>query len=158
MLLHGLKPHLVDVGSTLATGQWNEALQALELSQIQVGREHGDHEESSLRVFRSRALKNWTLFCSKLMIPRWPGSSLRVQDAWARKCIQPQEPTSLKKRVIVKRCVMDIYSVVMITHVHAAPVSWDVLGCLGRCRMMQMHISSPIKLYIYRYYMGAAYQ
>mmetsp|Transcript_29049 Transcript_29049/g.47005 ORF Transcript_29049/g.47005 Transcript_29049/m.47005 type:complete len:232 (-) Transcript_29049:112-807(-) len=92
MLPHGLKPHLVNVGSTLATGKRNEALQAREMSQIQVGREHGDHEESSLRVFRSRTLKNWTLFCSKLMIPRWPGSSLRVQDAFATSnAVRPRE-------------------------------------------------------------------
>ena len=45
--------------------------------------------------FRSRALKNWTSFCSKLIIPGWPGNSLRSKDAWATKC-EPQEPKSPK--------------------------------------------------------------
>ena len=87
MLQHGLKPHLEKKRGTPSARDVSLTSE----KSWEIMRNHPwDFRSRALR-----ALKNWTLFCSKLMIPRWPGNSLRSKDAWATKC-EPQEPKSPK--------------------------------------------------------------
>ena len=77
------KPHLVNVGSTLALGKRKEALEGRDLSHLtsEKSSEIMRNHEKSWGIQIPRAQK-WTSSC-KLMIPRWPGNSLRSKDVWA---------------------------------------------------------------------------